>query len=252
MVSLSEKKNGCESKWLWKADRITHKQKPQADHDHLLIDFRKKSSASENCNPGRQHNKTDSLSPGRAALLQSHHCKKHQASPVTRWTRSCAWLLSKWRHRDSRLSIAWNPLWGESNYTQISSSGQRFFPDPLPLRWHGASLFPSGLRFRPRDWRLLLRETVKLANPSLYLWKAIYVPLFGHYPKCKNREAEQFGGRRGKTSLWKHKTPIPSVSFVSQMLCCGNKIARALLLWSCMGSNKLITWSHCPLTSGTL
>lgn len=94
MVSLSEKKSGCESKWtLWKADRITHKQKPQADHDHFLIDFRKKSSASENCNPGCQHNKTDSLSPGRAALLQSHHCKKHQASPVTRWTCSCAWLL---------------------------------------------------------------------------------------------------------------------------------------------------------------
>lgn len=159
--------------------------------------------------------------------------------------------LSKWRHRGSHLSIAWNYLWGKSNYTQISSSGQRFFPDPLPLHWHGVSLFPSGMRFRPRDGRLVLRETVKLASPSLYLWKAIYVPLSESTPNVTTgRQTNlEVGGERpasGNTELL-----FLLCHLLARCLCCGNNIIRVLLPRSCMGSKKLITWSHC-LTSGSL
>lgn len=160
--------------------------------------------------------------------------------------------LSKWRHRGSRLSVAWNRLWSESNYTQISSSGQRFFPDPLPLHWRGASLFSSGLRFRPRDWRLLLRETVKLANPSLYLWKAIYIPLLDSTPNVRTGRQSNLEAGGERPASGNTKLLFLLYHLLARCLCCGNKIARALLLRSCMGSNKLITWSHCPLTSGTL
>lgn len=155
--------------------------------------------------------------------------------------------LSEWRQRGSHLSTAWNYLWGKSNYTQISSSGQRFFPDPLPLHWRGTSLFPSGMRFRPRDGRLVLRETVKLASPSLYLWKAIYVPLSEstlNVTTGRQTSLEAGGPASGNTELL-------FLHLLARCLCCGNNITRAFLPRSCMGSKKLITWSH-RLTSGSL
>lgn len=73
------------------------------------------------------------------------------------------------------------------------SSGQRLFPDPLPLLLHGTYLFPSCMRLKPRDVTLVPRETVKLASPSIF-----QNPTFRQYPKCKNREEDKTWKQEGK------------------------------------------------------